>query len=197
MKTNVVHGDTAGAERDCQIAVCPDSGFVVRSATVMRSEAKAKASPAAKLRSGTTKVAAKLCSGTKIAEKLLAGANAVTAVLNAGVCRGRRMLARERELARSVVGQARRDAVRMLSERSNSASRLAANRDASRSPSARRHNAPAFLTRRTSLGESGQGTTEYAILVGVLVVIAILAITLFRPRLQELWTAISDGINSL
>ena len=45
--------------------------------------------------------------------------------------------------------------------------------------------------------ESGQGTTEYAILVGVLVVIAILAITLFRTRLQELWTAISDGINSL
>ena len=45
--------------------------------------------------------------------------------------------------------------------------------------------------------ESGQGTTEYAILVGVLVVIAILAITVFRPRLQELWQAISDGINSL
>ena len=45
--------------------------------------------------------------------------------------------------------------------------------------------------------DSGQGTTEYAILVGVLVVIAILAISLFRPRLQELWTAIADGINSL
>jgi Flp pilus assembly pilin Flp len=43
----------------------------------------------------------------------------------------------------------------------------------------------------------GQGTTEYAILVGVLVVIAILAITVFRPKLQELWTAISDGINGL
>ena len=45
--------------------------------------------------------------------------------------------------------------------------------------------------------ERGQGTTEYAILVGVLVVIAIVAITVFRPKLQELWTAISDGINSL
>ena len=44
---------------------------------------------------------------------------------------------------------------------------------------------------------SGQGTTEYAILVGVLVVIAILAITVFRPKIQELWDAISDGINSL
>ncbi len=43
----------------------------------------------------------------------------------------------------------------------------------------------------------GQGTTEYAILVGVLVVIAILAITVFRPKLEELWEAISSGINSL
>ncbi|WP_253904845.1 Flp family type IVb pilin [Adlercreutzia sp. ZJ473] len=45
--------------------------------------------------------------------------------------------------------------------------------------------------------ESGQGTTEYAILVGVLVVIAIIAITLFRPKLEELWNAIADGINGL
>lgn len=44
---------------------------------------------------------------------------------------------------------------------------------------------------------SGQGTTEYAILVGVLVVIAILAITIFRPKIQELWDAISAGINGL
>lgn len=43
----------------------------------------------------------------------------------------------------------------------------------------------------------GQGTTEYAILVGVLVVIAIIAITLFRPKLQELWNAIAEGINGL
>lgn len=43
----------------------------------------------------------------------------------------------------------------------------------------------------------GQGTTEYAILVGVLVVIAILAIVIFKPKIQELWDAITDGINSL
>ncbi|MEE8723889.1 MAG: class III signal peptide-containing protein [Atopobiaceae bacterium] len=43
----------------------------------------------------------------------------------------------------------------------------------------------------------GQGTTEYAILVGVLVVIAILAIVAFRGRVQELWDAVSEGINSL
>ena len=45
--------------------------------------------------------------------------------------------------------------------------------------------------------EKGQGTTEYAILVGVLVVIAIVAITLFRPKIQELWDAIAEGINNL
>ena len=45
--------------------------------------------------------------------------------------------------------------------------------------------------------EEGQETTEYAILVGVLVVIAIIAITVFRPKLQELWNAIAEGINGL
>ena len=45
--------------------------------------------------------------------------------------------------------------------------------------------------------EDGQGTTEYAILVGVLVVIAIIAIVAFRGKVSDLWSAISDGINSL
>lgn len=45
--------------------------------------------------------------------------------------------------------------------------------------------------------ESGQGTTEYAILVGVLVVIAIIAITAFKPKIQELWDAITSGVNGL
>ena len=45
--------------------------------------------------------------------------------------------------------------------------------------------------------ERGQATTEYAILVGVLVVIAIAAILLFREKLAELWDAITNGINSL
>lgn len=48
-----------------------------------------------------------------------------------------------------------------------------------------------------ALCRSGQGTTEYAILVGVLVVIAILAITMFRPKVEELWNAIANGINGL
>ena len=45
--------------------------------------------------------------------------------------------------------------------------------------------------------EMGQGTTEYAILVGVLVVLAIVAIIAFRDRVAELWDAIASGINSL
>ena len=57
--------------------------------------------------------------------------------------------------------------------------------------------AASVLANRFARSTRGQGTTEYAILVGVLVVIAILAITVFRPKLQELWNAISDGINSL
>lgn len=43
----------------------------------------------------------------------------------------------------------------------------------------------------------GQGTTEYAILVGVLVVIAIFAIIAFRGKVQELWDAIVGGMNAL
>lgn len=45
--------------------------------------------------------------------------------------------------------------------------------------------------------DEAQGTTEYAILVGVLVVIAIVAIIAFRDRVSELWSAIADGINGL
>ena len=43
----------------------------------------------------------------------------------------------------------------------------------------------------------GQGTTEYAILVGVLVVIAILAIALFKPKIEELWNGIVSGFQKL
>ncbi len=45
--------------------------------------------------------------------------------------------------------------------------------------------------------ERAQGTTEYAILVGVLVVLGFIAIIAFRDKVSELWTAISDGINGL
>jgi Flp pilus assembly pilin Flp len=43
----------------------------------------------------------------------------------------------------------------------------------------------------------GQGTVEYVILVGVLVVIAIGAIMLFSDKIDTLWGNISDGINGL
>ena len=55
----------------------------------------------------------------------------------------------------------------------------------------------ATKTQEIAKSTKGQGTTEYAILVGVLVVIAILAIMIFRPKLQELWNAIAEGINGL
>lgn len=55
--------------------------------------------------------------------------------------------------------------------------------------------------KRTAAGllaeQSGQGTTEYAILVGVLVVIAIIAIVAFRDKVQELWDDIVDGFEQL
>lgn len=50
---------------------------------------------------------------------------------------------------------------------------------------------------RLAQEERAQGTTEYAILVGVLVVIAIVAIIAFRDKVSELWDSISNGINSL
>lgn len=54
-----------------------------------------------------------------------------------------------------------------------------------------------LATRLARRERTGQGTTEYAILVGVIVLIAIVAVLAFRDRLQQLWTAITDGINSL
>lgn len=55
----------------------------------------------------------------------------------------------------------------------------------------------ASMVRIVANERSAQGTTEYAILVGVLVVIAILAIVAFRGKVTELWDAIASGINSL
>lgn len=52
-------------------------------------------------------------------------------------------------------------------------------------------------TRLRALHEEGQGTTEYAILVGVIAVIAMIAIAAFRGRIAELWDAITSGINGL
>ena len=53
------------------------------------------------------------------------------------------------------------------------------------------------LPRWLRTSDRGQGTTEYAILVGVLVVIAIIAIIAFRPKIQELWDAIVSGFQGL
>lgn len=45
--------------------------------------------------------------------------------------------------------------------------------------------------------EGGQGTTEYAVLVGVLVVAAIIAITLFRTQVATLWSNVTNAMNSI
>lgn len=56
----------------------------------------------------------------------------------------------------------------------------------------------AWLSARLAvLREEGQGTTEYAILVGVLAVIAMIAIAAFRGKIAELWDAITSGVNGL
>ena len=58
----------------------------------------------------------------------------------------------------------------------------------------------AWISARTcELAKSakGQGTAEYAILVGVLVLVAILAIALLQPKLKELWEAIQAGVDNL
>lgn len=55
----------------------------------------------------------------------------------------------------------------------------------------------ALMGKRFKSEQKGQGTTEYAILVGVLVVIAIIAVIAFRDNLQQLWESISESINSL
>lgn len=51
--------------------------------------------------------------------------------------------------------------------------------------------------RQLGLDTRGQGTVEYAILVGVLVIIAIIAVIAFRDNLQSLWENIAESINSL
>lgn len=45
--------------------------------------------------------------------------------------------------------------------------------------------------------EEGQGTTEYALIVGVLVVIAIAALVTLREKVQSLWDAITGAMSTL
>ncbi len=54
-----------------------------------------------------------------------------------------------------------------------------------------------IMTKLSKMREDGQGTTEYAILVGVLAVIAMIAIAAFKDKITALWDAITSGVNGL
>ena len=45
--------------------------------------------------------------------------------------------------------------------------------------------------------EGGQGTTEYALLVGILVVAVIVAVTLYRDQVATLWSNVTNTMNSI
>lgn len=45
--------------------------------------------------------------------------------------------------------------------------------------------------------EGGQGTTEYALLVGIFVVAVILAVTLYRDQVATLWSNVTNTMNSI
>lgn len=50
---------------------------------------------------------------------------------------------------------------------------------------------------KSLFNQKGQSTTEYAILVGVLAVIAMIAIAAFKDKIASLWDAITSGVNGL
>lgn len=45
--------------------------------------------------------------------------------------------------------------------------------------------------------EGGQGTTEYALLVGIFVVAVIVAVTLYRDQVATLWSNVTNTMNSI
>lgn len=45
--------------------------------------------------------------------------------------------------------------------------------------------------------EGGQGTTEYALLVGIFVVSVVIAMTLFRTQVATLWSNVTNAMNNI
>lgn len=45
--------------------------------------------------------------------------------------------------------------------------------------------------------EGGQGTTEYALLVGLIIVAVIVAMMLFRDQVATLWSNVTNTMNSI
>lgn len=45
--------------------------------------------------------------------------------------------------------------------------------------------------------EGGQGTTEYALLVGIFVVAVVVSVTLYRNQVATLWSNVTNTMNSI
>lgn len=45
--------------------------------------------------------------------------------------------------------------------------------------------------------EGGQGTTEYALLIGLFIVAVIVAMTLFRTQVATLWSNVTNTMNNI
>lgn len=54
----------------------------------------------------------------------------------------------------------------------------------------------AALYARATAAESGQGTTEYAIIIAVIAVIVVAAMILFQPQLEALWNKAVGAMTS-
>lgn len=53
------------------------------------------------------------------------------------------------------------------------------------------------LLRRLVIGEEGQGMIEYVIIAAFISIVAIAAIKLVSPKVQNTWTNVEDGLNPL
>ena len=68
--------------------------------------------------------------------------------------------------------------------------------DKARAVAAWKDTAKHVVLNRVIDDERGQGTTEYAILVGVLVIIALVAVVAFGDKIEELWKNILTSFDN-
>lgn len=51
--------------------------------------------------------------------------------------------------------------------------------------------------KKLARAERGQGTSEYAILIGVIVIIVVVAVLLFGDKLTQLWNAANNQMDTI